>query len=90
MNSPVSHCDRAAKTVKLTLEHDDPDNDSDTPATMLSFESRSLKVMPYLSTCVSSVLVELHLSRNQLTELPDEIGDFVALKHLNISRNAIR
>jgi hypothetical protein len=90
MNSPVSHGDRAAKIVKLTLEHDEPDNDSSTLTTMLSFESRSLKVMPSISTSLSLVLVDLNLMRNQLTELPDEIGDFVALKHLNISRNAIR
>jgi hypothetical protein len=90
MNSPLSHGDRAAKIVKLTLEHDEPDNDSSTLTTMLSFESRSLKVMPSISTSVSSVLVDLNLMRNQLTELPDEIGDFVTLQHLNISRNAIR
>jgi Leucine-rich repeat (LRR) protein len=90
MNPPLSHGDRAAKIVKLTLEHDEPDNDSSTLTTMLSFESRSLKVMPSISTSVSSVLVDLNLMRNQLTELPDEIGDFVTLQHLNISRNAIR
>jgi hypothetical protein len=90
MNSPVCHGDRAAKIVKLTLEHDEPDNDSDTPTTMLSFESQSLKVMPSISTSLMPVLLDLSLNRNQLTELPDEIGDFVALKHLNISRNAIR
>jgi hypothetical protein len=90
MNYAVSHGDRATKIVKLTLEDDKPDDDSGTPTTMLSFESQCLKVMPSISTSMSSVLVDLNLSRNELSELPDEIGDFVALEHLNISRNAIR
>jgi hypothetical protein len=87
MNHPDDG-DRAAKSVKLTLEHDEPD--SSTPKKMLDFESQSLKVMPSISASVSSVLVDLNISRNQLTELPDEIGDFVALKRFDCSRNAIR
>jgi hypothetical protein len=90
MNHPEHRGDRAAKSVKLTLEHDEPDNDSGTPTTMLDFESQSLKVMPSISASVSSVLVDLNISRNQLTALPDEIGDFVALKRFDCSRNAVR
>jgi hypothetical protein len=75
------HYDEASQKIQK------PDNA--TP-TMLSLESQSLKVIPSIPHYISSILVDLNISRNSLTELPDTIGDLVALEHLNCSRNQIR
>jgi hypothetical protein len=79
--------DTDTDTVKQKIHIQKPDNA--TP-TMLSLESHSLQVMPLFPHSVSSILVDLNISRNSLKELPDAIGDLVALEHLNCSRNQIR
>jgi hypothetical protein len=83
------HCDEAADYTAKQAKHKMHEPDNATP-TMLSLESQSLKVMPSIPHSVSSILMDLNISRNSLTELPDTIGELVALEHLNCSRNQIR
>ena len=67
------------------------DRNDDTKITKnLSFQSQSLKNMPAIPSASFTTLIDLDISRNSLSELPDTIGNFEMLQYLNCSRNQIR